>query len=435
MTSMFQLANSLGQTVDINTNALRAYTPTGLGIGLINTYGTPIGGSFIKQKSILAQSVFQVYIKFGDVESQSYQSFADFAQFLNYQPYTLTYVTDAGSWFRDANLQGITKTEIGGSTIGAYDHLNETFILEFINPWYQLKQASSNSYPTDPNLGIYGKGYFNAFDPSAVGGRNLIIQKNWSTGWLSEQGNVTGGISDHTSDFIVVESNVSITLTEYVTRTIGSSTVAYYDSNKVFISLDAWDNNFNPHNTVYTIPEGTAYIRASLPADSQWKLEFGSISTPWSPAPEDGVPIKYGYLYNPYYVYIEENQNAATQKSFLVQNKSHYFGLQTGSPCLITIEGPVTNPSWKVFVDSKVVASDAYNLTLTAGEKLVISSFPENQYCRLYTADGHYTNVYAYQDPTLTNFVTLPPDDSSVVFYVDSTVKVSLDWKLESLLV
>ncbi|MFT8488002.1 phage distal tail protein domain-containing protein [Oenococcus sicerae] len=422
MTSMFQLANSLGQTVDINTNALRAYTPTGLGIGLTNTYGTPIGGSFIKQKSILAQSVFQVYIKFGDVESQSYQSFADFAQFLNYQPYTLTYVTDAGTWFRDANLQGITKTEIGGSTIGAYDHLNETFILEFINPWYQLKQASSNSYPTDPNLGIYGKGYFNQLNVSQVS----VAQLNGLDAANIKDLNANGTTQTYT--FTAGYSTLLIYSGQW-------SATAHISAN--YTELFLADGNFPDDNLLTQTTQsfgdtsGSNYneiaIYAAMTPGHIYTLSFKATISPAS--------YKYGYLYNPYYVYIEENQNAATQKSFLVQNKSHYFGLQTGSPCLITIEGPVTNPSWKVFVDSKVVASDAYNLTLVAGEKLVISSFPENQYCRLYTADGHYTNVYAYQDPTLTNFVTLPPDDSSVVFYVDSTVKVSLDWKLESLLV
>ncbi|WP_414689897.1 phage distal tail protein domain-containing protein, partial [Oenococcus oeni] len=45
--SMFQLTNAQGKTVDIQSNALRAYTPVGLGLYLTNTYSV-YNSSFIR---------------------------------------------------------------------------------------------------------------------------------------------------------------------------------------------------------------------------------------------------------------------------------------------------------------------------------------------------------------------------------------------------
>ena len=94
---MFKLTNARGETVDINTPSLRSYTPTGLGLQITNSY-SPYETYFIPTKSVLSQGIMQVYMKFGDIESQSYQSFSDFAQFLAYQPYTLEYDFDDNNY-------------------------------------------------------------------------------------------------------------------------------------------------------------------------------------------------------------------------------------------------------------------------------------------------------------------------------------------------
>ena len=70
-------------------------------------------------------------------------------------------------------MQSLTKTEIGGSTIDAYDRLNEIFTLEFINNWYNNKSAEYKSYDPDPNLGTYGKIYRLKYDPTV--NRNYIL--------------------------------------------------------------------------------------------------------------------------------------------------------------------------------------------------------------------------------------------------------------------
>ena len=155
---MFILTNSRGESVDLNGDNLLAYTPNGLGVQFSNMYSQS-ETYFQLTKSTIQQGQFQISILFGDVESQAYQTFSDFVQFLAYQPLTLTYTTDAGIWYRDSRLGSHTKTEIGGSTIFATDRLNESFTLEFINNWYHNKTAEYKSYDPDPGLSVYGKGY------------------------------------------------------------------------------------------------------------------------------------------------------------------------------------------------------------------------------------------------------------------------------------
>ncbi|WP_257614503.1 phage distal tail protein domain-containing protein [Oenococcus oeni] len=306
--SMFQLTNAKGETVDIQTNSLRAYTPTGLGTQYNNTY-TPFGATFIRTSHLPIDPTslpVQFYLQFGDVSSQSYQTFSDFASFLAYEPLTLSYTTDSGTWYRDCNVESLTKTEIGGSSIIAADRLNEIIIFEFINPWYNNLSAVYQGYSDDPNLGTYGKIY--------------------------------GGTQ--------------------------------------------------------------------------------------------GV-----YVYNPYYVYIESGRNL-NQKSMLVSNDSEYNGLQSGSPALIEIDGPCTiNPSWKVVQDGITVASDGFLLTLSSNQRLLISSYPNDQYARIYNPDNSYSDVSQYQDFTKTNYVLIPEGDSTIVFYVDQTAGVQFTFKEERMLV
>ncbi len=300
MIRQLQLANSLGQILDLNADDSLLHDIDGLGLSLNNSYSS-LGSSFILSGIGMSQNVLSGKLLLSAISDQSYQAFSDLIDFLNYQPYVLTYTTDAGSWHRDARLKTAAKSELGTS-----NRLDDDFGIEFMNPWYQLKQATSNSYPVDPSLGTFGKIY-------------------------------------------------------------GGAQSAYY--------------------------------------------------------------------YDPSYTYIEADQNAAKQKSFLVNNSSKYFDLENGSPCLITVEGPTKNPSWAVLQGSTVVANDGYFLSLVQGQKLIVSSFQESQYARIYNADGSFTNVYQYQDLTKTNFVKVPIGNSSFAFYVDAVAKVTLSWKQEKLAV
>lgn len=332
---MFALTNARGETVDINNDKLLSYTPTGLGVQFTNTY-SQYETYFKATKSTVTQGQFQIYILFGDVESQAYQTFSDFAQFLAYQPLTLTYTTDSGTWYRDGRLNSLTKTEIGGSTVFATDRINESFTLEFINNWYNNKTAEYKSYDADPNLGTHGKIYH-----------------------------------EHQKD------------------ELASSIV------------------------------GKAIVGETVLGNTQSNIEQYNL---------------YYYLYAPYYVYKESTINAGEKMMPLV-NDSKYFGVQQGSPCIMTIVGATTNPHWTVLQNGITVATDGFTLTLAHNQRLIVSSYPEDQYARVYNPDGSFSDVSQLQDYTKTNFVQIPEGESTVLVYVDKDTNVGLTFREERLLV
>ena len=301
MVRKFILTNSRGESVSWMSQTLFASEPSGLGLAIGNTY-SQYQSYFIKTKSQVAQASLQTTILFSRIKSQTYQTFADFAEFLAYQPYMLEYDTDAGTWYRDCYLKEMPKSEAGVDTAGLLD---EQITLEFINNWYNNKSAVYKSYDPDPGLATYGKIY-------------------------------------------------------------GGAQGAYY--------------------------------------------------------------------YNPYYVYIESNRNSA-EKAMLLQNDSQYFGLQDGSPCIVTITGATTNPHWTVLQDGVIVATDGFTLTLADNQRLIVSSYPEDQYARVYNPDGSFADVSQLQDFTMTNFVQIPEGKSTVLVYVDNTADVSMTFKEERLLV
>lgn len=467
---MFKLTNARGETVDINTPSLRSYTPTGLGLQITNSY-SPYETYFIPTKSVLSQGIMQVYMKFGDIESQSYQSFSDFSQFLAYQPYTLEYDFDDNTYYRDARLQSLTKTEIGGSTIDAFDRLNEIFTLEFINNWYNNKTAEYKSYDPDPNLGTCGKIYRPKYDPTV--NRNLFLgTKDFSSSNWSNNGNL---VENAYQGLDAIQTASAWGGPKYNNSALENQGVIQ-SVNDTFI-MSAWIRNTGttPVDIYFfdDIVNPTNYRVATLAANSDWtrvksppfqftktsgldrqmkfepttdsmggyvqqvglKLEKGSIATPWTPAPEDNLAIPFGYAYAPYYVYQESNR-PSNEKVMSLNNKSQYFGLQSGSPSVITVKGPCSvNPTWTVVQKGNVVATDGFVLTLTDNQKLVVSSYPEDQYARLYNPDGSYVDVSQLQDYTKTNFVQIPEGESTVLFYLDADSDVNITFKEERLLV
>ncbi|WP_242019365.1 phage distal tail protein domain-containing protein [Leuconostoc pseudomesenteroides] len=454
---MFKLTNARGETVDINTPSLRAYTPTGLGVQFANTY-SQYETYFIPTKSVLSQGVMQVYMKFGDIESQSYQSFSDFAQFLAYQPYTLEYIFEGNTYYRDARLQALTKTEIGGSTIDAFDRLNEIFTLEFINNWYNNKTAEYKSYDPDPNLGTYGKIYRPKYDPTV--NRNYILNSDVSTTSNITNFKSSKTISSFSGQKIVVSVQVDYDNITSVSnqKRIGAEFSIVNATTNANIYLGAWKNPIvgeSFHGRIYqtfdftslnikgyssddlTLGQGI-YVQGVVGTNvsvSRPKLEIGTAATDWTPAPEDNLAIPFGYAYAPYYVYQESNR-PSNEKVMSLNNKSQYFGLQSGSPSVITVKGPCSvNPTWTVVQNGNVVATDGFVLTLTDNQKLVVSSYPEDQYARLYNPDGSYVDVSQLQDYTKTNFVQIPEGESTVLFYLDANSDVNITFKEERLLV
>lgn len=155
----YLLSNAKGEQVNLVSSSILGYTPTGLGVAFSNSY-SQYDNYFSLTKSKINQGQMSLNILFGEVDSLSYATFSEFATFLSYQPLTLSYVSPAGTWQRDARVASLNKSEIGGG-MSATDKLNESFTLDFVNPWYNNKSVQYIKYKSDPKLAVFGRGYFN----------------------------------------------------------------------------------------------------------------------------------------------------------------------------------------------------------------------------------------------------------------------------------
>lgn len=483
---MFALTNARGEMVDINNDKLLSFTPTGLGVQFTNTYNR-YETYFKATKSTVTQGQFQINIMFGDIESQSYQTFSDFAQFLAYQPLTLTYTTDSGTWYRDGRLNSLTKTEIGGSTVMQVDKLVESFTIEFINNWYNNKTAEYKSYEPDPNLGIYAKGYntlgahgvpeknrtgqYNQvinseFDDDLAGysylGTNvkshLTVNKNQLYGYnaLSYDGGISEYISVTTPLIPIKESDVSFSVRYYL-KGKGSIQVSGFNSRDGSKSPDSWGEwtEFNYDDWTYVnfsdikISNGDMtnnhFIGISINSTAttfsvgQLMLVFDSSIGDYVAGSSYGSnsELSFNFFYQPYYVYQESNR-PSNEKVMSLNNGSQYFGLQQGSPSIITIsnlDDGFYDPYWTVIKNGEIVASDGFHIQLASSQKLVVSSYPEDQYARIYNPDGSYVDVSQLQDYSKTNFVQIPEGSSTIIFYLSLNADVNITFKEERLLV
>ena len=129
-----------------------------------------------------------------------------------------------------------------------------------------------------------------------IGGRNLLALSNIEFGfYVNETGQKSGshdGTNYRTKELISINSNY-VTLTLYRNISIGqhAGNIHAYDSNKVWIkAIKTGITWTSPKNETYQLPENTAYLGVTVlkgNIEGNWKLETGTKSTDWSPAPED----------------------------------------------------------------------------------------------------------------------------------------------------
>lgn len=136
----------------------------------------------------------------------------------------------------------------------------------------------------------------NAISGIQVGGRNLIAISNIVDGYIrTEDGSnysVKDGYNYCSKDFIPAKYGY-YTLTLYNNISIGSHSgnIHCYDDNKKWLGLClrgvTWTS---PTYKTFQTLENTKYIKFTLIKSNEegnWKLETGTKSTDWSPAPED----------------------------------------------------------------------------------------------------------------------------------------------------
>lgn len=132
-----------------------------------------------------------------------------------------------------------------------------------------------------------------AVDKIEVGGRNLLVQKNITQGYLSTDGKgsfISSGGGDQTSDWIDVSGNkyITITLYEDFTNTNNSGRYCEYDADKNCINTVGY-NPRQKSSIIIELKTTTKYIRVTAIEckTRRYKIETGNKPTDWTPAPED----------------------------------------------------------------------------------------------------------------------------------------------------
>lgn len=111
-------------------------------------------------------------------------------------------------------------------------------------------------------------------------------------------------------------------------------------------------------------------------------------------------PKTYPYGYN--YTYFD-----ATLGGMAIQNGN------LESPVILSIFGPVQDPSWSLTQGGSVVSTGAVSALITEGNKLVVDSRPDRMEIAEYTQNGEYVrNLYQYSDFSTDRFVYAPPGES-----------------------
>ena len=124
-----------------------------------------------------------------------------------------------------------------------------------------------------------------------IGGRNLIVERNTSNGWVNSSGTITNSSGYIATDYIPVTPGDTITF-QLWTPSSKNSWIddTYFDSDKNYVTgYNGEYINSNHIIKLYTVPSGASYVRISYSwADGyKAKLEKGNKPTDWSPAPED----------------------------------------------------------------------------------------------------------------------------------------------------
>ena len=124
-----------------------------------------------------------------------------------------------------------------------------------------------------------------------IGGRNLIVERNVSNGWVNNSGTLINSSEYIATDYIPVTPGATITFqlwTPSSTQTWIDDT--YFDSDKNYIT--GYDGEYVISNHIvrtYTVPAGASYVRMSYGWATGYKvkLEKGNKPTDWTPAQED----------------------------------------------------------------------------------------------------------------------------------------------------
>jgi hypothetical protein len=481
------LSNRYAQSYDLlNGSNIFAYDLTGLGLSISHEFLTDgINYKRIGLAPAQGQISFRILCDpYGD--SNGYKAYKQFVDFLAQAPYTLRYITDAGTYYRDMVLGDITKSEAG-----AYGKIDEDITLICTTPWYRNIEVSNKAAEMSKN-GVRSKTYIQG-DSDAI--YNLVTNPALSSMSYVTYGFTVDGdlppiggldemlkISEITID--QVSRSIAVNPVQGVTelwihlaqskRQSAAKMVSFYirpQGGVADIALDVADSAGRPYydEIISAKYNGNPMPRAEKPKHQGGALPVhyipaAAISGDWiyvqmvvdtrgiagdlslrvppacpvyithpiiSPLASNDDNRGVGYTYDYYYdAYGIDGQPA----SYEVYNNSQFVAAGGGTPCVIEISGPVVNPSWEL-ISEHGNQSDKYFLTLAEGEKLVVSSVLSEMSAIYYDVDRMPHNVYQLQDLTKSNFIRIPPGTSQLSFNDDIETIVKLTYREEYLVV
>lgn len=97
------------------------------------------------------------------------------------------------------------------------------------------------------------------------------------------------------------------------------------------------------------------------------------------------------------------------------------------SPCKITIYGPITNPVWFHYVNGNLVDSGACEVTVAAGNKLVIDTTVTPYQMQVLDANNELVmDAYQYGDFSTERFILLEPGNNRITIGHESSTVVQI---------
>jgi hypothetical protein len=220
--------------------------------------------------------------------------------------------------------------------------------------------------------------------------------------------NAKGNISNM---YIVDDTNITTIGHAYV----GSLNILFYTANASAENLSAWKANLatNPLELCYTLATPTTV--QLTPAQLELLEVYNYIFTD-----ADLLDLNYTALVptgEVGYKYADELNGVIR-----INNQS-----SEESPCIISIAGPITNPSWYLTVNNEQEASGSVEATIPDGHKLVVNSIDGKLEIAEYISgtNEYVRNLYQAQDWTRENFITVPPGGSVITISGETAGSIS----------
>ena len=443
-----KLYNSRNDLIDlVNERWIFGTNPDDMGAKFGNDV-FQVGANTLISKRQLESSSLKLDMYYGLEEVTEYEAFNKFIEFLNYTPYRLSYSNEAtGEVFRDCVLSEVTRPDISedGMLIG-------NLTLDFLTPFYK---EISETYK--PNSDTEGDGKIYAGDSKP---RNLILNPNFLNNMESWNNmsdpegtyQLQSPTSDKPNSNILKLTSSNNKLSSFLNAwglnvrkgerlsfrvDIKTENNPDYDRPVIRVSYGTGETNYKYSDFGITASSSdfeTAAISFIVPEDGVFQLYL--INQNWSTIGEmstyfrelilirgdvSDMPSDFysGKPSNNYYVYpfVYESDYNGKSGVFQIENNSVYIGSAKGSPVEITVHGPCTNPYWEILDGSKVLQSDGYNIDVSEGYRLVVSSVVQKQRVKLIAPDGSISDVYQQQDLSKSNFVTIPEGHVTLAFH------------------